>query len=77
MLAVGKRGPQFFFSLAERIGDVFQEDEAEDDVRLFRRVHGVAELVGGEPELGLEADGGGGLGGGSGRFSAGHGGEKS
>jgi hypothetical protein len=28
---------------------------------LLRRVHVVAELVGGEPELGLKADGGGGL----------------
>ena len=46
----------------EGVGDVFEEDEAEDDVLVFRRVHVVAELVGGEPELGLEADGGGGLG---------------
>ena len=43
----------------EGVGDVFEEDEAEDDVLVFRRVHVVAELVGGEPELGLEADGGG------------------
>jgi len=56
----------------EGVGDVFEEDEAEDDVLVFRRVHVVAQLVGGEPERGLEADGGGGLGGGSGRFSAGH-----
>jgi hypothetical protein len=39
----------------EGVGDVFEEDEAEDDVLVFRRVHVVAELVGGEPELGLEA----------------------
>ena len=45
----------------EGVGDVFEEDEAEDDVLIFRRVHVVAELVGGEPELGLEADGGGGV----------------
>ena len=43
----------------EGVGDVFEEDEAEDDVLVFRRVHVVAQLVGGEPELGLEADGGG------------------
>ena len=43
----------------EGVGDVFEEDEAEDDVLVLRRVHVVAELVGGEPELGLEADGGG------------------
>ena len=46
------------------VGDVFEEDEAEDDVLVFRRVHVVAQLVGREPELGLEADGGGGGGGG-------------
>ena len=45
----------------EGIGDVFQEDEAEDDVLVFRRIHVVAELIGGEPELRLEADGGGGV----------------
>ena len=56
----------------EGVGDVFEEDEAEDDVLVFRRVHVVAQLVGGEPELGLEADGGGGLGR-RGGFSAGHG----
>ena len=43
----------------EGVGDVFEEDEAEDDVLVFRRVHVVAELVGGEPELGLKADVGG------------------
>ena len=64
----------------EGVGDVFEEDEAEDDVLVLirasaltlraaygslcrsapiRRVHVVAELVGGEPKLGLEADGGG------------------
>ena len=43
----------------ETVGDVFEEDEAEDDVLVFRRVHVVAELVGGEPELLLEADVGG------------------
>ena len=55
----------------EGVGDVFEEDDAEDDVLVFRRVHVVAQLVSGEPELGLEADGGGGLGG-AGGVSAGH-----
>ena len=44
----------------EGVGDVFEEDEAEDHVLVFRRVHVVPQLVGGEPELGLEANGGGG-----------------
>jgi len=47
--------------LLEGVGDVFEEDEAEDDVLVFRRVHVVAQLVGGEPELGLEAEVGGGI----------------
>ena len=41
--------------LLEGVGDVFEEDQAEDDVLVLRRVHVVAQLVGGEPELGLEA----------------------
>ena len=40
----------------EAIGDVFEEDQAEDDVLVFRRVHVAAKLVGGEPELLLKAD---------------------
>ncbi len=47
--------------LLEGVGDVFEEDQAEDDVLVFRRVHVVAELVGGEPELGFEAEVGGGV----------------
>jgi len=35
----------------EGVGDVFEEDEAEDDVLVFRRVHVVAELIRSEPEL--------------------------
>ena len=57
--------------VVEGVRDVFEEDEAEDDVLVFRRVHVVAQLVGGEPELGLEA----GIGGGvfrSVEFGAGH-----
>lgn len=40
----------------ETVGDVSEEDQAEGDVPIFRRVHVVAELVIGEPELGLEAE---------------------
>ena len=55
--------------------DVFEEDQPQDDVLVFRSVHVVAQLVGSEPELGFEADGGSGgfgslIGGG---FPSGHG----
>ena len=40
----------------EGVGDVFQEDEAEDNMLVFRRIHVVAKLVGGKPELGFEAE---------------------
>jgi hypothetical protein len=45
----------------EGVGDVLEEDEAEGDVLVFRRVHVGAELIGGKPELGLEAEVGAGL----------------
>ncbi len=45
------------------IRDVFEEDEAEDDVLVFGRVHVGAELVGCEPKLGFETKIGGGVGG--------------
>ena len=41
--------------LLERVGDVLQEDQPEHDVLVLRRVHVVAELVGGEPEFGLKS----------------------
>ena len=40
----------------EGVGDVFEEDEAEDNMLVFGRVHVVAKLVGGKPELGFKAD---------------------
>ena len=40
----------------EGVGDVLEEDQAEDDVLVLGRVHVVAERVGGRPELGLEAE---------------------
>ena len=55
----------------EGVGDVFEEDQAEDDVLVFRRVHVVAKLVGHQPELLFKADGGGGVAFGS-SFGTGH-----
>ncbi len=43
-------------ALLEGVGDVFEEDEAEDDVFVVRGVHVAAELVGGLPESLLEAE---------------------
>jgi hypothetical protein len=40
----------------EAVGNVFEENEPEDDVVVLRRIHVAAELVGGEPELGFKAD---------------------
>ena len=45
----------------EGVADVLQEHQTEHDMLVFGGVHVVAELVGGEPELVLEADVGGGL----------------
>jgi hypothetical protein len=45
----------------ERVGDVLEEDQAEDDVLVLGRVHVVAQRVGGGPEFGLEAEVGGGF----------------
>ena len=42
--------------LLEGVGDVLEEDQAEDDVLVLGRVHVVAELVGRQPELRLEAE---------------------
>jgi hypothetical protein len=49
-----------------------QEVEAQDDVLVFRRINVVAQLVGSEPELGFEAEMGGGVFGGTVRFGASH-----
>ena len=45
--------------LLERVGNVFEEYEPKNDVFVFRCVHVVAQLVRGQPELGLKTDGGG------------------
>ena len=52
VIACEEFGAHFF----EGVGNVLEKDEAEDDVLVFRRVHVVAEFIGGEPELGFEAD---------------------
>ncbi len=39
----------------EGVGDVFEEDEAEDDVLVFGSVHVALELFGSGPECRLEA----------------------
>ncbi len=51
-------GDELGVLLLEGVGDVFEEDEAEDDVLVLGGVHVVAELVGGQPELRLESEGG-------------------
>jgi len=38
----------------EGVGDVLQEDQTEDDVLVFRRVHVIAEGICRLPKLGLE-----------------------
>jgi hypothetical protein len=40
----------------EAVGDVLEEDQPEGDVLVVGRLHVAAQLVGGEPELGLEAE---------------------
>jgi len=52
---VALTGKDFGSMLLEGVGNIFEEDKAEDDVFVFRRVHVVSQLVGGEPELRLEA----------------------
>ena len=54
-------------ALLESVRDVLQEDEAQHDVLVFRRVHVAAQRIGGGPKFGLVAGGdavagGGGLG---------------
>ena len=46
--------------LLESVGDVFQKDPPEHDVLVLGGIHVVAELVGGQSELGLKAKIGGG-----------------
>jgi hypothetical protein len=61
-LVVTGTGDESGVVFVEGVGDVFEEDQAEDDVLVFRRVHVVAQLVGGEPEFRFEANVGAGFG---------------
>ena len=69
---VALTGDELGAVLLEGVGNVFKEDEAEDDVLVLRRVHVIAQLVSSEPELGLEANGGGRLRGRGARFRSTH-----
>jgi hypothetical protein len=51
---IGGPFPELRLLLLERIRDVRQEDQPQDDVLVLGRVHVVAHLVGGQPPLGLE-----------------------
>ena len=58
VLRIGAFGPfgiEAGVHLLEGVGDVLQEDEAEDDMLVFGRVHAAAQGVGHAPELGLVA----------------------
>ena len=60
ILALARREQGVVF--LEAVGDVLEEDEAQDDVLVLGGVHVVAQLVSGEPELLLKAEVGGGVG---------------
>jgi hypothetical protein len=55
----------------EAVGDVLEEDEAEDDMLVLCRIHVVSELISGEPQFRLETEIGGTVFGGR-RFLLGH-----
>ena len=57
-LGIGEAEQQLLAFFLEGVGDVFQEDEAEADVLVFRGVHVPAHLVGGGPKLGFKVEGG-------------------
>ena len=48
-VVLGQLGDQLSMPGLERVGDVLQEDEAQDDVLVLGRVHVVAERIGGLP----------------------------
>ena len=50
----GELGADLLAALVERVGDVLEEDEPEDDVLVLRGVHRAAQLVGGLPERVLQ-----------------------
>ena len=54
--ALSLRGFQFGVLGLKGVGDILEKDQAEDDVLVLGRVHVVAQGIGGDPELGLEAE---------------------
>jgi hypothetical protein len=67
LVRVFRIGAGFLLSLElgvfgfEGVGDVLEEDQAEDDMLVLGCVHVVAQRVGGFPELGFVTEGGGSL----------------
>ncbi len=53
---MGDFGKQLLAASLEGIRDVFEEDEAQDDVLVFGRIKVPAELVGGSPQRLLESE---------------------
>ena len=58
---VALAGDELGVVLLEGVGDIFEEDVAENDVLILRRIHVVPQLISREPELRLEAEVGGGV----------------
>lgn len=56
---VALAGHERLIMFVEFVGNVFEENQAQHDMLVFGCVHIVAQLVGGKPELGFEAEGGG------------------
>ena len=57
-LGIGEAEQQLLAFFLEGVGNVFEEDEAEADVLVFRSVHVPAHLVGGSPKLGFKVQAG-------------------
>jgi hypothetical protein len=55
---IGKAKKELFALFLEGVGDVFEEDQAEANVLVFRGVHVAAHFVGGDPKLGFEIEAG-------------------
>ena len=56
--AVGEHfGADLLAALGERVGDVLEEDQAEDEVLVLGRVHRAAQLVGGLPQCVVQVSG--------------------
>ena len=55
---IGEAEQQLLTFFLEGVGDVFEEDETQADVLVFRGVHVPAHLVGGGPKLCFKVEGG-------------------